>query len=72
MSLPAKPDGNRRTVLQGMAAMGALGFAPRIISIAEAQPRTINMQLGWILGGNQIGEVVAKHMGFFAQEGVNV
>lgn len=72
MSRTAKPDGNRRTVLKGMAAMGALGFAPRMISIAEAQPRTINMQLGWILGGNQIGEVVAKHMGFFAKEGVNV
>lgn len=65
-------DRTRRRVLTGMAAMGALGFAPRLISIAEAQPRTINMQLGWILGGNQIGEVAAKHTGLFAKEGLNV
>jgi NitT/TauT family transport system substrate-binding protein len=40
---------------------------------AQAQARTtINLQLGWILGGNQIGEVCAKHMGFYEAEGLEL
>ena len=29
------------------------------------------MQLGWLIGGNQIGEVVAKQLGYFEQEGID-
>ena len=29
------------------------------------------MQLGWITGGNQIGEVVAKRLGYFAEENID-
>ena len=29
------------------------------------------MQLGWITGGNQLGEVVAKRLGYFEQEKIN-
>jgi NitT/TauT family transport system substrate-binding protein len=39
---------------------------------AMAQDKVkINMQLGWIAGGNQIGEVVAKQMGYYATEGID-
>jgi len=31
----------------------------------------VNMQLGWIAGGNQIGEVVAKQLGYYATEGID-
>ena len=29
------------------------------------------MQLGWLAGSNQIGEVVAKQLGYFEQEGID-
>jgi NitT/TauT family transport system substrate-binding protein len=32
----------------------------------------VNMQLGWILGGNQIGEVVAKQLGYYDVEGLDL
>ena len=52
----------------GLAATGAF------VSVgADAQGRTtINMQLGWLLSGNQIGEVVAKQKGFYEAEGINL
>ena len=31
----------------------------------------VNMQLGWIAGGNQIGEVAAKQLGYYATEGID-
>jgi NitT/TauT family transport system substrate-binding protein len=33
-----------------------------------ADLQTIEMQLGWIGGGNQLGEVVAQHLGYYAEE----
>lgn len=30
------------------------------------------MQLGWLAGGNQLGEVAAKRLGWFAEEGLDV
>jgi NitT/TauT family transport system substrate-binding protein len=30
------------------------------------------MQLGWLAGGNQLGEVVAKRLGFFEEEGIRL
>lgn len=32
----------------------------------------LDMQLGWLAGGNQLGEVVAKRLGFFEAEGLRV
>jgi NitT/TauT family transport system substrate-binding protein len=45
----------------------------RLLSIgAHAAGRTkIDMQLGWLIGGNQIGEVVAKKQGYFEQENID-
>ena len=61
---------DRRTMFQGAAAAGAglfLGIEARAQSRAA-----VNLQLGWILGGNQIGEVSAKHMGFYEAEGLEL
>jgi NitT/TauT family transport system substrate-binding protein len=59
---------SRRAALAGAAATGAL------VSVgAGAQGRpVVNLQLGWLLSGNQLGEVAAKHMGFYEQEGVEL
>jgi NitT/TauT family transport system substrate-binding protein len=32
----------------------------------------LDMQLGWLAGGNQLGEVVAKRLGFFKDEGIRL
>jgi NitT/TauT family transport system substrate-binding protein len=40
---------------------------------ASAQGKAIvNMQLGWIVGGNQIGEVCAKALGYYDAEGIEM
>ena len=40
---------------------------------ARAQGRAVvNLQLGWLLSGNQIGEVCAKQLGYYEQEGVEL
>ena len=30
------------------------------------------MQLGWLAGGNQLGEVVAKRLGYLEEEGLHL
>ena len=52
----------RRHLLGASVAAGGLAGAGAFLSIeAQAQDKAkVNMQLGWISGGNQIGEVVAK------------
>jgi NitT/TauT family transport system substrate-binding protein len=65
---------DRRNAIRGVAAVGAAaGFGPllSIDSRAQAKP-VINLQLGWLLSGNQIGEVCAKAMGYFDQEGLDL
>ncbi len=64
---------NRRKLLKGSAATGfaAAGLLPSG-GFAQAKTQTINMQLGWLAGNNQIGEIAAKYMGFFEAEKLNV
>jgi NitT/TauT family transport system substrate-binding protein len=66
----------RRTLLKAAAGIPALGLAGSLISTdasAQAAGKTaVNLQLGWLPGNNQIGEVVAKQLGYFAQEGLDV
>jgi NitT/TauT family transport system substrate-binding protein len=51
------------------AAAGAvISVAPRSAHAAQA----IEMQLGWIGGGNQLGEVAAIQLGYFAEEGLEL
>ena len=63
----------RRTVLTGAAATAAAA-ATLLPSggFAQAKTQTVNLQLGWLAGNNQIGEVVAKQLGYFEEEKLNV
>ncbi len=65
-------DPARRRLLKTSLIAGGLSAGGLLSIDALAQGKTrINMQLGWITGGNQIGEVVAKRMGFYEQEGID-
>jgi NitT/TauT family transport system substrate-binding protein len=59
---------DRRDFLKASAAAGAF------VSLdAQAQGRpVINLQLGWLLSGNQIGEVCAKQLGYYEAEGIEL
>src|ERR1700722_7078993 len=64
----------RRKLLKGAAATIAAAVLPLTIcsrSHAQSGLQTVNMQLGWITGGNQLGEVVAKRLGYFEQEKID-
>jgi NitT/TauT family transport system substrate-binding protein len=63
----------RRTLLTGTAATAAA--AANLLpsgGFAQAKTQTINMQLGWLASNNNIGEVVAKQLGYFEEEKLNV
>src|SRR3954471_9522312 len=61
---------NRRGFLtvSGAAAASAL---LTVEAHSQAKP-IVNMQLGWLLSGNQIGEVCAKQLGYYDQEGIEM
>jgi NitT/TauT family transport system substrate-binding protein len=63
----------RRTLLTGAAAT-ATAVANLLPSggFAQAKTQTVNLQLGWIAGNNQIGEIVAKRLGYYEEEKLNV
>ena len=62
----------RRLLKAGLSTMAAAApFAIRSRGLAQSGLQPVNMQLGWITGGNQIGEVVAKRLGYFEQEKIN-
>ena len=69
-------NARRRTLLKAMAGLPGLGIAGGLVSFdasAQAAGKAgVNLQLGWLPGNNQIGEVVAKQLGYFAQEGLDV
>jgi NitT/TauT family transport system substrate-binding protein len=62
-------DPQRRLVLKSAAL--AAGGGLLAIEARGAERAKVSMQLGWIAGGNQLGEVVAKRMGFYEQEGID-
>src|SRR5258708_35563224 len=63
----------RRSLLKGGVATG---FAAAALlpsgGFAQAKTQTINLQLGWLAGNNQLGEVSAKNLGYFEEEKLNV
>src|ERR1700677_1203648 len=63
----------RRKLLKGTVATiaAAAPFTIGSRGLAQAGLQPVNMQLGWITGGNQIGEVVAKRLGYFEQEKID-
>jgi NitT/TauT family transport system substrate-binding protein len=65
------PHFTRRQFL-GTTATG-LAASPFLSIDGFAQGKTVlNLQLGWLLSGNQIGEVCAKAMGFYDAEGLDL
>src|SRR5712672_2705742 len=64
----------RRSLLRTGAA--APGFAaPGLLpsgGFAQAKTQTVNLQLGWLAGNNQLGEIAAKHLGYFEEEKLNL
>jgi NitT/TauT family transport system substrate-binding protein len=68
-------DSERRRMLKASLAAGSLAATGGMISVGTAHAAdkaNVNLQLGWLVGGNQIGEVVAKRLGYYDQEGVNL
>lgn len=64
-------DPARRRLLKTSLAAGGLAAGGFLSIDALAQGKTrINMQIGWIPSGNQVGEIVAKRLGFYEQEGI--
>ena len=61
---------NRRNLLLGGAALTGGAFLD-FGAFGASQP-VVNLQLGWILGGNQVGEVCAKALGYYAEEGIEL
>lgn len=62
---------NRRTLLATAAAAGAAGGLLTVDGFAQGK-QTLNLQLGWLLSGNQLGEVAAKAQGFYDAEGLDL
>lgn len=58
---------------RGLLAATAAGAGALVGVEAGAQGRAvINLQLGWLSSGNQIGEVCAKQLGYYEQEGLEL
>lgn len=66
-------DKTRRQLLGAAVAAGGLAASGALLSVQAlaAGRATVNMQLGWLAGGNQIGEAVAKRLGYYDQEGID-
>ena len=66
-------DRDRRRLIAGSLAGAGLAAGGSLLSIsASAAGKTkINMQLGWLIGGNQLGEVAAKKLGYYEAEDID-
>lgn len=65
---------DRRDMLKWGVAGAAASVAGPLASVtANAQGKpVVNLQLGWLLSGNQLGEACAKAMGFYDAEGIEM
>src|SRR5215813_8135210 len=62
---------DRRSVMQLGAGALAFGSGALLGVAANSQSKpTVNLQLGWLLSGNQLGEACAKQLGYFDEEGI--
>ena len=61
----------RRSVL-ATALAGSAAHVPTIRHARAASTQPIEMQLGWLGGGNQLGEVAAIQLGYFKDEGLDL
>ncbi len=64
----------RRRFLKFGAALGGVAATSSFITVeAVAAGRSkVNMQLGWLASNGIMGEVVAKRMGFYEEEGIEL
>jgi NitT/TauT family transport system substrate-binding protein len=73
ISMEASSNMHRRDLLKATLATGGLAAGAMLSIDSRAQGKApVKMQLGWIAGGNQIGEVVAKRLGYYDQEGIDL
>jgi NitT/TauT family transport system substrate-binding protein len=64
---------DRRSALKLGASALALGSGTLLAVTASGQGRpTVNLQLGWLLSGNQLGEACAKGLGYYDSEGIAI
>ena len=56
---------------RGLLMSGAAAAASAALGSHARAGHPVDMQLGWITGGNQIGEVAAKRLGYFADEKID-
>lgn len=61
----------RRRSLKHLVGLGSFAFGGLLsVDSLAAEKASVKMQIGWLAGGNQIGEVVAKRLGYYEQEGI--
>ena len=63
----------RRAAL-ALGGASAATFGAGLVGLkvgAQSRP-VVNLQLGWLLSGNQLGEACAKQLGFYEQEGIEL
>ena len=74
--IPTSHDLTRRHVLGRsaalLAAMAAGGGVVAVARTARAATSDVTFQLGWIISNGQIGEIVARSLGYFEAEGINL
>ncbi|HUN40233.1 MAG TPA: ABC transporter substrate-binding protein [Acetobacteraceae bacterium] len=63
------PPLSRRSLL---AAAGAAASVIAIGTRPAGALQPVTMQLGWLGGGNQLGEVAASQLGYFAKDGLDL
>ena len=66
------------TLSRPLARRALLGNGAAVASLSVATPsrgaslQPVEMQLGWLGGGNQLGEAAAIQLGYFAEEGIDL
>jgi NitT/TauT family transport system substrate-binding protein len=57
-----------------LLASAGVAFGGALIGVSRGSgaATTISMQIGWLAGGNQLGDIVAKQLGYFADEGLTL
>jgi len=65
---PRRTAVTRRSVLGAAVSAGLGALAIPRGGFAQAKTRRINLQLGWLAGNNQLGEIAARHLGYFEEE----
>ena len=68
------PFPGRRRFLKHGAALGGAAATSSFIGVAAlaAGKARVDMQLGWLAGNGILGEVVARRMGFYEEEGIEL